>query len=53
MPAPTSQREVLLAAIRTFNTGMENLPDPTDDFSQPDDGLGAPGDGTFNPPSLV
>ncbi|MDQ3580289.1 MAG: hypothetical protein M3495_01060 [Pseudomonadota bacterium] len=40
-----------------FNTGMENLPDPTGDFSQPDDGLGtqgdAPGDGTFNTPSVV
>ena len=40
-----------------FNTGVENLPDPTGDFSQPDDGLGtqgdAPGDGTFNTPSLV
>ena len=40
-----------------FNTGVENLPDPSGDFSQPDDGLGtqgdAPGDGTFNTPSLV
>lgn len=40
-----------------FNTGVEDLPDPTGDFSQPDDGLGtqgdAPGDGTFNTPSLV
>ncbi|MDQ3776019.1 MAG: hypothetical protein M3461_17515 [Pseudomonadota bacterium] len=40
-----------------FNTGVENLPDPTGDFSQPDDGLGtlgdAPGDGTFNTPSVV
>jgi hypothetical protein len=38
-----------------FNTGVENLPDPTGDFSQPDDGLGITpaGDGTFNTPSLV
>ena len=36
-----------------FNTGVENLPDPSGDFSQPDDGLGTPGDGTFNTPSLV
>jgi len=36
-----------------FNTGVENLPDPTGDFSQPDDGMGTPGDGTFNTPSLV
>ncbi|MGH8532785.1 MAG: hypothetical protein ACREV1_08705 [Gammaproteobacteria bacterium] len=36
-----------------FNTGVENLPDPTGDFSQADDGLGTPGDGTFNTPSLV
>jgi hypothetical protein len=38
-----------------FNTGVENLPDPTGDFSQPDDDLGITpaGDGTFNTPSLV
>ena len=36
-----------------FNTGVENLPDPTGDFSEVDDGLGSPGDGTFNTPSLV
>lgn len=36
-----------------FNTGVENLPDPTGDFSEVDDGLGTPGDGTFNTPSLV
>ncbi|MGH8523251.1 MAG: hypothetical protein ACREXY_03265, partial [Gammaproteobacteria bacterium] len=38
-----------------FNTGVENLPDPTGDFSQPDDGLGITpaGDGTFNTPSVV
>ncbi|MFH0341851.1 MAG: hypothetical protein ACHBNF_06895 [Chromatiales bacterium] len=36
-----------------FNTGVENLPDPTGDFSEVDDGLGTPGDGTFNTPSVV
>jgi len=40
-----------------FNTGVENLPDqPADllsDMIPPDDGLGTPGDGTFNTPPLV
>lgn len=40
-----------------FNTGVENLPDhparPTPERMPPDDGLGTPGDGTFNTPPLV
>lgn len=40
-----------------FNTGVENLPDQpgdlTGELNPPDDGLGFPGDGTFNTPSLV
>jgi hypothetical protein len=40
-----------------FNTGVENLPDQPADLSgvrnPPDDGLGRPGDGTFNTPHLV
>ncbi|MEW6682811.1 MAG: hypothetical protein AB1451_07795 [Nitrospirota bacterium] len=40
-----------------FNTGVENLPDQPADLSgvrnPPDDGLGRPGDGTFNTPPLV
>ncbi len=40
-----------------FNTGVEALPDqPADlvgELNPPDDGLGAPGDSTFNTPSLV
>lgn len=40
-----------------FNTGVENLPDQpadlTDELVPPDDGLGTPGDGTFNTPPLV
>jgi len=40
-----------------FDTGVEDLPDPSQDlFAErvpPDDGFGAPGDGTFNTPSLV
>lgn len=40
-----------------FDTGVENLPDQPPDLSgeliPPDDGLGIPGDGTFNVPSLV
>ncbi len=40
-----------------FNTGVENLPDQPADLSgeknPPDDGLGTPGDGTFNTPPLV
>ena len=40
-----------------FNTGVENLPDQPEDLAgEPnlkDDGLGSPGDGTFNTPSLV
>ncbi len=40
-----------------FNTGVENLPDQPADLSgervPPDDGLGTPGDGTFNTPSVV
>ena len=40
-----------------FNTGVEDLPDQPADltgaFVPPDDGLGTPGDGTFNTPPLV
>jgi len=40
-----------------FNTGVENLPDIPGKLTErrlpPDDGLGTPGDGTFNTPSLV
>lgn len=40
-----------------FNTGVEDLPDQpadlTGEFVPPDDGLGTPGDGTFNTPPLV
>ncbi len=40
-----------------FNTGVEDLPDQPADLTgelvPPDDGLGAPGDGTFNTPPLV
>ncbi len=40
-----------------FNTGVENLPDQPADLTgelvPPDDGLGTPGDGTFNTPPLV
>ncbi len=40
-----------------FNTGVENLPDQPGDLTgeriPPDDGLGTPGDGTFNTPPLV
>ncbi len=40
-----------------FNTGVEDLPDQpadlTGELNPPDDGLGSPGDGTFNTPPLV
>ena len=40
-----------------FNTGVEALPDKPGDLSgefiPPDDGLGTPGDSTFNTPSLI
>lgn len=40
-----------------FNTGVEDLPDQPADLdggkNPPDDGLGTPGDGTFNTPPLV
>jgi hypothetical protein len=40
-----------------FNTGVEDLPDQparlTGELVLPDDGLGTPGDGTFNVPPLV
>jgi hypothetical protein len=40
-----------------FNTGVEELPDQPADLSgelnPPDDGLGSPGDSTFNIPSLI
>ena len=40
-----------------FNPGVEDLPDQPADLTgekvPPDDGLGAPGDGTFNTPPLV
>ena len=40
-----------------FNTGVEDLPDQPADltgaFVPPDDGLGTPGDGTFNTPPVV
>jgi hypothetical protein len=40
-----------------FDTGVENLPDQPADLTgelvPPDDGLGTPGDGTFNIPPLV
>jgi hypothetical protein len=40
-----------------FNTGVENLPDQPADLTgernPPDDGLGTPGDGTFNTPPLI
>ena len=42
---------------RNFDTGVEALPDRPPDLTgaptPPDDGFGAPGDGTFNPPPLV
>ena len=42
---------------RNFDTGVEELPDQPADLTgelvPPDDGLGTPGDGTFNTPSLV
>ena len=45
------------AGNANFNTGVENLPDqPADLFDPqvpPDDGLGTPGDWTFNTPTLV
>ncbi len=40
-----------------FNTGVEDLPDQPADLTgepnPPDDGLGTPGDGTFNTPTVV
>jgi hypothetical protein len=40
-----------------FNTGVENLPDIPAKLTRrpipPDDGLGVPGEGTFNTPSLI
>ena len=40
-----------------FNTGVENLPDQPEDLADElntkDDGLGNPGNGTFNTPSVV
>ncbi|WP_143309385.1 hypothetical protein [Candidatus Entotheonella palauensis] len=40
-----------------FNTGVADLPDQPADLTgelvPPDDGLGSPGDGTFNTPTLV
>lgn len=40
-----------------FNTGVEDLPDQPEDLAgepnNKDDGLGTPGNGTFNTPSLV
>lgn len=45
------------AGNANFDTGVESLPDQPADLSgermPPDDGLGTPGDGTFNTPSLV
>lgn len=45
------------AGNANFNTGVENLPDQPADLIDPhvppDDGLGTPGDGTFNTPPLV
>jgi mono/diheme cytochrome c family protein len=45
------------AGNANFNTGVENLPDRpatlTGERVPPDDGLGSPGDGTFNTPPLV
>ncbi len=45
------------AGNRNFNTGVEDLVDQpldlTGEFVPPDDGLGSPGDGSFNTPSLV
>ncbi len=42
---------------RNFDTGVEELPDQPPDLlgasNPPDDGLGTPGDGTFNTPPLV
>lgn len=42
---------------RNFDTGVEDLPDQPADLTgeqnPPDDGLGTPGDGTFNTPPLV
>ena len=42
---------------RNFNTGVEDLVDQaldlTGELVPPDDGLGVPGDGTFNTPSLI
>ena len=46
-----------LSGNQNFNTGVEALPDiPAELTGQkvpPDDGLGIPGDGTFNTPSIV
>ena len=40
-----------------FNTGVQDLPDQpadlTEELNPPDDGLGTPGDSTFNTPPLV
>ncbi len=45
------------AGNANFNTGVENLSDQPADLTgervPPDDGLGTPGDGTFNTPPLV
>jgi hypothetical protein len=45
------------AGNANFDTGVENLPDQPADLTgermPPDDGLGRPGDGTFNTPPLV
>lgn len=46
-----------MAGNRNFNTGVEALADQpldlTGELVPPDDGLGSPGDGTFNTPSLI
>ena len=46
-----------LTGNQNFNTGVEELPDQPADLTgelvPPDDGFGAPGDSTFNVPSLV
>jgi hypothetical protein len=45
------------AGNRSFNTGVEELPDQpadlTGELNPPDDGFGIPGDGTFNTPPVV